>query len=255
MDKMKPGRVSASRLIVWREALKELRKQAKAVVAAASVIGIGVAIINLYPSTPRWQSGFVTGFLVAFLMAFAWWVAFVPSGLALRSMGTLAEQWTSEALRKSDGVCAVIPSLKFDGRDIDHVVVSGAGILAVETKWKLSRPDAAELAMFADQAAGVCRTLRLSLRRENLPESLFRAAVVVWGAGARGLTRRVVETGRGPVTVMAGDDMDEWLASLRVGPVGRDYAEELERELHDVATERDRTIKAGPVLRWLARAR
>jgi hypothetical protein len=255
MIKMKQGRVSASRLIVWREALNELRKQAAAVVAAASAIGVAVAIINLYPGTPRWQSGFVSGFLVAFLVAFAWWVAFVPSGLALRSMGSLAEQWTSELLRKSAGVRAVVPSLKFDGRDIDHVVISGAGIVAVETKWKLNQPDSAELALFAEQAGGMCRTLRLSMRRKELPESLFSAAVVVWGAGARGLTRRVVETGLGPVTVMGGEDVDEWLDSLRAGPVGRDYAEELERELHVVATGRDRTIKAGPVLRWLARAR
>jgi hypothetical protein len=248
-------RVSASRLIVWREALGELRRHARILLGAAAVIVGGLLVINLYPGVPGWEAGFVTGGLTAFFVGFSWWVAFVPSGLVLRGMGPLAEQWTAEALSGAPGVLGVVPSLKFDRRDVDHVVVARAGIVAVETKWRSNRVDDDELRRCAEQAARVGRTLRLSLRRNELPEALFSVAVVIWGPGGRDLVPREIITGLGAVTVMGGHQTDEWLRRLARGPVGADYAESLQQELHALAVRRDSGVPAGPVLRWLARAR
>lgn len=169
-------------------------------------------------------------------------------------MGTLAEAWTDETLRKTPGVYAAVPSFKFAGKDVDHVVVARAGIIAVETKWRATPPDGEDQQRAAQQAASAGRTLRLSMRRKELPERLFQNLVGYWGPGLGDLAPRVIETAVGPVTIMGGKLVPSWLSDRRTGPVDTDYAESLHEELRQVALERDRTIvKAGPLLRWLAR--
>lgn len=253
---MRRRRVSAGGARAWDEALAFLRAHVRSVLAATSVLLAGILVVNLYPGTPQWSAGFATGFLAATLLGFVWWMAWVPSGLASRSMGLVAEQWSSELLRKSPGVWAVIPSLKFAHKDVDHVVIAAAGVVAVETKWTAHAPTRAGLERAADQAADAGRTLRLSLRRDDLPVGLFSNAVLYWGPGGNAVLPVTVKTVHGPVTVLSGNDAGPWLATLRTGPVGRDYAEKLRRELVTVAVQRDRdAIKFGRLARWLAKAK
>jgi hypothetical protein len=240
---------------VWQEALRELHTQRRSILGAAGVFLVAVLLINLFPRVPVWEAGFVTGVLSAFLISFVWWAAFVPSGLAMRSLGTLAERWTDETLHETPGVYAVIPSVKFAGRDVDHVVVAAAGVRAVESKWCTRRPDAAELLRYADQAAAVGRSLRLNLRRDGLGDDFFASAVLIWGPGGSGVGLQELDGGTGRVTVMGGHQAGVWLESLGRGRVGPDYAESLQREVHELAVQRDQRVEAGPVLRWLARAR
>ena len=80
--------------------------------------------------------------------------------------------------------------------------------------------------------------------------------VLFWGPGGGQIPPQTVNTSLGPVRVMSGDAAGPWLASLRTGPLGMDYAESLRREVDATAVQRDRdAIKAGRLLRWLAKAR
>ena len=56
--------------------------------------------------------------------------------------------------------------------------------------------------------------------------------------------------------VVKAADLDRWLAKRDRGRVGPDFARTLAGELHDLAKSRDKaSVKAGPVLRWLARSK
>lgn len=253
---MPKRRTSGGGVQAWNEALFFLRRNWAQVAQAAAVLLSASVIINLVPGTPDWLAGFLTGFLLASLAGFAWWLAWVPSGLAARSMGLVGETWTSELLRAAQGVHAVIPSLKFEGRDVDHVVIAAAGIVAVEAKWTARPPSKAKVEGTAYAAALVGRSLRNNLKRKELPEELFSSVVLYWGPGGSQITSGVVQTPHGAVPVMAGEESDAWLESLRKGPVGPDYAEALAREVESIAVMRDRNAsKAGWLVRWLAKAK
>ena len=252
---MRPRRISAGGVLAWREALRSLRENVRALLLFVGIVAVVAIITNLLPGS-AWAGGFGTGFLFALTLAFAWWLAWVPSGLANRSNGLLAERWTTDLLRGQPGVHAVIPSLKFKGKDVDHVVVASSGIVAVETKWRGSTPRHDDLQEAAHQAADAGRTLRLSLRRQALPEHVFSTALVVWGPGADDLEQSEIQTPFGLVSVLPGHTPDAWLRSLQTGAVGEDYAATLRDELSALAVQRDReAIEAGTLLRWLARIR
>jgi hypothetical protein len=222
----------------------------------ALILVVPAVAINLLPGTPGWQKGFLTGVFAMFFVSCVWWLTWVPSGLAARSMGPLAEEWTNDALRGAPGVQAVIPSLKYEGRDVDHVVIASAGIVAVETKWRSAPPSPSDIQQAAEQAAAAGRTLRLNMHRKELADHLFRSAVIYWGPGARDVVPNVIQTSHGPVDVLPGRQASQWLAGLRSGPIGVDDAESLHAEFHQLAVARDRTaLSAGPVLRWLARTK
>ena len=252
---MRPRRISAARVLAWREALRYLNENRRALLIFAGIMLPTIAITNLLPGS-AWSRGFGTGFLVTASLAFIWWVAWVPSGLANRGNGALAELWTNDLLRHTPGVHAVIPSLKFKGKDVDHVVIASAGIVAIESKWRARMPQRDDLRAAAHQAADAGRTLRLSLRDTAVPEHLFSNVLIVWTPRAISLEPYVIQTSLGPVTVMSGDATDRWREGLWAGPVGTDFAEDLRKELDALAVRRDRdAIEAGTLLRWLARIR
>jgi hypothetical protein len=129
----------------------------------------------------------------------------------------------------------------------------------VETKWHASRPSKDTLFGAANQAAMNARSMRLqlpSLATTGLPAELVTAALVVCGPGSREVNSAVVTTDAGNVDLVTAADLDRWLARLDHGLVGPDFARTLARELHDLAKSRDKaSVKAGPVLRWLARSK
>ncbi len=253
---MKTRRVSSARVIVWTAALAELRRNRRAVAYVGLILLAAIACSNLISGTPRWEAGFLTGVAGAAFVGLVLWMAWVPSGLAHRGMGVLAEDWTTEMLRKSPGILAVIPSLGFAGTDVDHVVVAAAGVIAVETKWNSRCPTEQVIMQAAQQAADGGRRVRLNLRRTELPVELFSSALILWGPYEKKIAPRTVTTGKGPVVVMSGTLAAPWLETLRRGTVGIDYGEDLKREIDALATARDASgTPIGPVLRWLARTK
>jgi hypothetical protein len=252
---MKARRVTAGRALAWQAALASLRCQWRAALGVTALVAASVALVNRLPGVP-FARGFASGVLVAALVVMVLWLAWVPSGLADRSNGALAEDWTAQVVKKSKAVWAIIPSLKFERRDIDHVVICPGGIVAIETKWHRVAVGKDRLARDAHDAAAAARMLRLNLRRPELPESIFKAALIVWGPASSVVEPTTVDSALGPVLVSSGAAANGWLNDLRTGPIGQDYAKTLSRELDDLARQRDHTaFEAGRVVRWLARAR
>jgi hypothetical protein len=203
--------------------------------------------------------GLMTGML---LVAFLWimsWFAWVTSGLAFRIQGTFAQAGVTAQMRGNKNVFDVVASLKFGGRDVDQVMITCAGITAVETKWHSRCPSNQALQAAADQAAVSARSIRNtlpSLKTAGMPSESVTAALVLCGPGGRAVSSSIVTTGLGPVDLVNVRDLDKWLARRTRGPVGPDFAEQLAGELHLLAQTRDEAaVNAGPLLRWLARVR
>lgn len=60
---------------------------------AAVVVGA-----NVFPHTPAYEGGLITGVLVVIYLWMVGWLIWVPSGLSLGLNGVWAESWSSEDL-------------------------------------------------------------------------------------------------------------------------------------------------------------
>lgn len=254
------GRVNGGRIEAWRAALAHLKEHRGLVAQAAGAFIAAIVVINL-PFVPgtSYARGFTSGALgVAFLWLLSWF-AWVSSGLAFRIQGTFAEDGITEALRKSPHVYDVVTSLKFGSSDVDQIVISQAGMTAVETKWRSTTPSEPQLLADADRAARAARSVRNTMARAEttgMPPELITSALVLCGPGRRGVENRRIETPLGSVDLVNADDLDRWLARRGSGVVGPDFAARLGSELHELARARDRVaVTAGPILRWLGRVR
>jgi hypothetical protein len=83
--------------------------------------------------------GVILGAGVAATLAGAAIMVLMLTGTAATGMGAVAEQWTASEIRalKRDG-WLVVNHLLLKRRDIDHVLIGPAGVIAVETKWSSS---------------------------------------------------------------------------------------------------------------------
>ena len=255
------ARVSSSRALAWREALAYLTRHKRAVVQSTSVTAVVVLLVNL-PWTPGspWLRGFVTALLIAALAWMVTWAMWVPSGLAPRIQGAIAEDWTADLLDRHPAVLGVVPSLKYGSGDVDHVVVTGSRILAVETKWSAHRPTAHDLRRAAEQADRVAHLLRLQLTRSTHKEPVghapVQAVVLFWGPQVDPTMREIVVAARGPVPVLGCEAAQLELADGHPTVIGPDFAEELTVRLTELARVRDRAaLPVSGVVRWLARIR
>jgi hypothetical protein len=151
--------------------------------AVLPVIVIAVALVT--PAFPLKQ--FYVGFAVGgVVMMLALSVARFDSQ---KMRGHLAETFSVESLRKVPG-WTVIENLPFDGVDVDHVVITPSGLLAVETKFfgpvtKGSSYERERAASARWAAAESARKVRSLLRSKKLHDVIAVAPVLmVWGPGA-----------------------------------------------------------------------
>jgi hypothetical protein len=110
---------------------------------------------------------------------------FLLDGAGPRLCGLWAEEdWTPRLLARSSEVLAVANRLAFDGFDVDHVAVTPAGVLAVETKWVGSRKGGPWLDAHVRQAEGGARKIRSLLRSKRSVDPTCRWCRC-WCCGAR----------------------------------------------------------------------
>lgn len=255
------GRIDGGRLEAWKAALAHLKRNRWLVVQCGLVLLGAAALINMpfVPASGPYQRGLTTGALVVGFLWILSWFAWVTSGLAFRIQGTFAQDAVTAQLRKGQHVFDVVASFKFDKRDVDQVIITPAGVTAVETKWHATPPSKATLLGAANQVAMNARSMRHqlpSLATRGLPAELVTAALVVCGPGSLEVRSTVLSTGMGTVDLVTAADLDRWLAKRDRGRVGPDFARTLAGESHDLAKARDKaSVKAGPVLRWLARSK
>lgn len=214
-----------------------------------------VIVLNL-PWWPEYERGLLTG---AFLVAVLWvvsWAVWVLSGLGFRLNGVMAEDVTNEVCRKHPNALASLPSYKFPRFDVDTVLVTHAAVYAVETKWRSRPPSPAQLERDVTQLQRDVAAFRSEVSDEGIPPSWVRGLLVVRGPGSRGLVSALVEVGGGErIRVVSGADFPTWLDGQDSGKVGPDFAAGLVKRLRTYNRAEEERIDAGPVLRWLARAR
>jgi hypothetical protein len=143
-------------------------------------------------------------------------------GSQLRLMGAEAEAWTSQALRKLKGWW-VIDAVEFADWDIDHVAVSAARVLAVETKWTSRAVCIDQKGVHGLHCDGVAQAARGAKRVANLLASRgidhpVTPVLIVWGpevASIQGGYQRI-----GDVRVLTGKQANEWRDRLAPGLQG-----------------------------------
>jgi len=246
-------RTNPGRVRLYTEAAQVLRENRRDLVMVwLSVLAV-VVLLNMLPLN-AWATGAASGALITFLVCMTYWSTWYASGLGNRLAGTWAEGFTSEELAKTTSSMHVIPSLRFDGFDIDHAVVARHGVYAIETKHH-HRFYGDVLARDARQAARAGRTLRLALtkgRHPVLPEAaLFHTVLVIWGRAARELEPTVLVTDFGPMTVLSGRALVGWLNARPRGGLTSESVAQLVQHLEETAATRESAQAPQPW--WIRR--
>lgn len=148
--------------------------------AATAAIIAGLLVVPAVPLRPV-LIGFVLG---AITMAV---VLSVSRYDAPQMRGYLAETFSLESLRQVPD-WLVIDNLPFDDVDVDHVVVTPSGVLAVESKHHAA---ASEATFHRDIAAAyrAARKIRLLLRSKGHALATVTPVLMVWGPGAHELPK------------------------------------------------------------------
>jgi hypothetical protein len=196
--------------------------------------------------------------MLTLTVAASLWFIWYANGLGHRLEGTWAEQWTNEELAKAKTVLEVVPSLRFDRFDIDHIAIARHGVYLIETKrHRVLYPGTVERDI--EQAASTSRTARNFLikgvKTSPPPKEMITSVLVYLGKAGRDLEPTEYETSRGTVTLIGGARLTQWLDSRGNGYVGVDYAHSLSKELTAVAETRELIHRpTSRVIRWMSRA-
>ena len=223
----------------------EARKQRWLLLAAnATVLIPAVLVLALLPAPPLWN-----GLIAGALIASAFWMSY--GVLLIRTypvtMGEWGESFTREFLdwgRRRGW--RVIHDIPMERRNIDHLAITPAAVLAIETKfigagrdWTSDRWKAKDLQdarASARSARSLVRSQRLHLEVPVIP------VLMLWGAGSPKLEQpELVED----VYVVYGPNAKPWAAQWAIGPITSDLARSVETGLLAYQARRDRHTAAS----------
>jgi hypothetical protein len=252
-------RTNPGKVAVQAEAWKVVRESRGDLLKVWGAILAILLALNLVLAVPAYERGLITGILLTSTAAMTWWVVWYASGLGPRLEGTWAEGFTAEQLGKVTSELHVVPNLRFDGYDVDHVALARHGVYVIETKLRRTIYDDA-MRRDLHSAAVRARTVRLELTKDlkvlTAPTEGFVCPVlVVWGRPGRDMVPSLRTTDAGDVVLVGGPHLMEWLSAQGRGTIPRDQVEQMCTALEQVALVRE--AKQAPesrVARWLARA-
>jgi len=157
--------------------------------------------------------GFLIGAFIATLSCSIAWLVSEASGARAPFVGAVGEDWSADALKGLSRRWVRVDSIPLGSSssvDIDHVLISNAGVFAVETKftaseWSLSSP---RLRQAMSDARWSARKIKLLLDSSGRPA--VTPVLIVWGPGAPALAggSTVVDG----VVVCRGSSAKEWRA-------------------------------------------
>ncbi len=180
----------------------------------------------------------------------------VVSGAAASAMGTAGEQWTAEDLRamRRRGWRLINGLTMHDRSDVDHVAIGPAGIVVVETKWSAHPwPEPGERGFMSNQIAGYVEQARrnrwaihgvFSRARQGAP---VRAALVLQSP-TKPIGSSTPWYDLDGVTVVRGDALRRWLASLDSSRLHPDDVERVWAAMSQHIHRRDTAHPAGSTL-------
>lgn len=182
--------------------------------------------------TPRLAAGIAIGFLVTGSVAIVAFAFLLNGDASFLIAGALGERHTEdelEAAQKAGHVWSFIRNVEAGGRDVDHILLTPSGVLALETKWRFRGADAGYLAWAAGKAQEAARQARLVLQSKGVDyRTEVRPMLVIWGGARRELPLEQVVAG---VDVVQGDHLVEWLKQCSRGRLAQDHAEDLHGKL------------------------
>lgn len=221
-----------------RELLRFLKAQ-RLLLIQSTAAAVCVCVVPVLIGSPAYTTGFTHALmLTAMLSIFAFAFLFAGGG-ALLLAGSYGEAYTQEELDraiKAGRVWSVVHNIELVTMDIDHLVLSPAGVLALETKWRFKGAHRQWLGVAVEQADATARKARSVLRSRDIGHvTQVRPVLVVWGGGRRDLPDAQVVSG---VDVVRVDALADWLRRCDRGLLAQDHAEVLHQRLTSFARAR-----------------
>lgn len=155
-------------------------------------------------------AGIVTGLLLATVLGMVALSFLLVSGTTFQLSGVLGESNTTDCLRaaKRRGlIFEWVDSLEVASGDVDHLVITRAGILAIDSKWHSHGVTAQRLENDARAAQAAAQRARSILRSVNHRRPVVSPLVVVWG----GDQTKVAGHHSLGVEFVPGRDLKNWL--------------------------------------------
>lgn len=184
-------------------------------IAGAVTMG-GLTLTSVHSSGGIFLGGFAAGVLIAAIQAMIV-VAWLLSGQGYSyAQGDLGESLTREELEKAKKAGLIfdwVDNIELNKQDIDHLVVSPTGVIAVETKFKARQVTAHDLLANINQSVRSARKAQSVLLSKDVakPQEV-RSLVVVWGK-APGFEEAITAEMAG--RVIRGPALLDWLAALQ----------------------------------------
>lgn len=175
--------------------------------AVAAVIAVAAVLAGPVVAS------FMTGCFLVGAVWFFWEIIEAESGARTWDAGAGGEDLTASAL-KHLGKNTVVHGLKFEGFDVDHVVIGPQGVLAVETKWTSRDLDLSlgprERRLLRDLESAIrgARQVGILLRHVAHLEIDVRPALVLWGAGVKDVEKGALNING--VEVLIGRQARQW---------------------------------------------
>ena len=220
-----------SERLLRAEAKRFLRLFRKEMIQLVLLIG-AVCVVETVLSTPRYFAGLTVGFFVTAMVAIIGFAFLLNGDGAFLIAGWLGESHTVEELeaaKKAGLIWSGVNNVEVSGRDVDHIVLTPAGVLSVESKWRFKGADRRYLAWATGKAADAARQAKLILQSKGIDyRTDVRPVLVIWGGARRELPMVQVVN---DVTVVRGDHLQEWLKASSRGRLAQDHAEALQAKL------------------------
>jgi len=193
---------------------------------------IVLCIVEALLPSPRFIVGLITGFFVTAVVAVVGFAFLFNGDGAFLIAGALGESHTEDELvaaKMAGNIWGAVPNVEVSKRDVDHIVLTPSGVLAVQSKWRFKGADQRYLAWAVNKAQAAARQAQLVLLSKGVDyRTDVRPVLVIWGGARRELPMAQVVDG---VDVVRGDYLGEWLKQCARGRLAQDHAEALQSKI------------------------
>lgn len=204
----------------------------KGLLVRLALLTVFVCVVPVLVGTPGYETGLIQGLFITTILGMVMFAFMLNGDGAFLIAGALGESSTAEELDKAikrGYVWSAVHNIEV-GRDVDHLVLSPSGVLALESKWRFRGADDRWLSWAAGEAAASASKAKSVLRSKGVDHvTEVRPVLVVWGGARRELPQ--VQTFHG-VDVVCGDALAAWLEHCSRGRLSEDNA----AALHDKLT-------------------
>ncbi len=205
----RPGRLTYPQRELWLRLRRFARVNARLLVVFTLLEGAAVASFAIV--LDGYFLGLLQGLALSALAASIWLIFLMATpGAQAHLAGCWGESCTRDVLRggrRRGSILGWVDNLETAGGDVDHLVVTSSGVLAIDSKWRGRRLSPHMLEADVHAASSSARRASLILRSLGHPADVT-PVVVVWGGGRELLGRRRVIQG---VHVVAGPHLRGWL--------------------------------------------